>query len=176
MRTLCFFSGFDRAYGFTDNIIPYLQKSLQCRDRIVFGVSDQGRPLQEGHDGSGIGAIKSDLGETVFRDLHLRARLLHLLSQGLHLSDGEAGIVSHDDHLGGCKDLLQRRDGLLLFRSIHKLSPVGEPLRTRRLRLPFSPGKNSRAERRLPVPALRAAEACVETKGSNRIKAMPGSQ
>lgn len=36
MRTLCFFSGFDRAYGFTDNIIPYLQKSLQCRDRIVF--------------------------------------------------------------------------------------------------------------------------------------------
>jgi hypothetical protein len=32
---------------------------LRCRDRIVYGVSDQGRPLQKGHDGGGIGAIKS---------------------------------------------------------------------------------------------------------------------
>src|SRR5690606_7718840 len=65
-------------------------------------------------------------GETVLRDLHRRTRLLHLLTQVLHLSHGEAGIVSNDRDAGGLEDLVQRFDRLFFCRSFHsKLSPVG---------------------------------------------------
>ena len=57
-------------------------------------------------------AFESDLGETVLRDLHRRASLLHLLAQSLHLGDVEAGIVSHDHDVGGLEDTVERRDGL----------------------------------------------------------------
>src|SRR4029077_18003872 len=63
--------------------------------------------------------------ETVFRDLHLRTRLLHLLTQSLHLGNGEAGIVSHHHNVRGLEDPAQVGDGLSFCRSIHcKLFPV----------------------------------------------------
>jgi len=45
--------------------------------------------------------------------------LLHLLAQGLHLGDGQAGIVSYDDNSRSLEDLLEKADELLLFRSFH---------------------------------------------------------
>ena len=75
-------------------------------------------------DGS-VGVLERNLGETVFRDLHLSARLLHLLTQNLHLGDGEAGIVSHHHDVRGLEDPAQFGDGLRFCRSIHcKLFPV----------------------------------------------------
>src|SRR5207245_9871698 len=58
-----------------------------------------------------------------------RACMLDLLAQILHLSDGEARIVS-DDHDGGAlEDTVERRDELLFSRSIHcKLFPVWRPV------------------------------------------------
>src|SRR5581483_12458641 len=82
--------------------------------------------LEQGRDGGSVGAFKSDFGETVLRDLHGGARLLHLHAQSLHLGDREAGVMSDDDDVRGLEDLVERRDELLFFRSIHsKLSPVG---------------------------------------------------
>jgi hypothetical protein len=51
--------------------------------------------------------------------------LLHLPAQGRHLGNGETGIVSNHDRLGVFEDAVQGRDLLLLFRSVHCLSPVG---------------------------------------------------
>lgn len=68
---------------------------------------------------SDFGAFESALGETVLRDLHSGTLLLHLPAQCRHLGNGETGIVSDHDRLGGLEDPLQRRDLLLLFRSVH---------------------------------------------------------
>ncbi len=71
-------------------------------------ISDHGRPLQQGRDGGGSRCpSRAILGETVLRDLHRGAGLLHLLAQGLHLGDGEAGIVSHHDDVRGFEDSAQ---------------------------------------------------------------------
>jgi hypothetical protein len=35
--------------------------------------------------------------------------------------------MSHDDDLGGLKDLSKRRDELAFCRAFHQLSPVGGP-------------------------------------------------
>ena len=104
---------------------------LGCRYRIP-RKSDQGRPLEEGRDRRDIRAIKSDPGEAVLRDLHRRARKLHLPTQSLHLGDGEARVMSYDDDVRGLEGRVERRDELLFARSIHwilshrRLSPFGE--------------------------------------------------
>src|SRR5262249_62365423 len=83
---------------------------------------------QRDHHGC-VRAFESDLGETVFGDLHGGARLLHLLAQGLHLDDREAGIVSDDNGVGVLEDTVHFRDELFLSRSIHcKLFPVWRPV------------------------------------------------
>src|SRR6185437_3573787 len=66
-----------------------------------------------------VGVLERDLGETVFRDLHVTARQLHLLAQILHLGDGEAVIVSHHHDVRGLEDSAQFGDGLSFCRSIH---------------------------------------------------------
>src|SRR5262249_23180286 len=48
-----------------------------------------------------------------------RTRLLHLPAQRLHLGDVKSGIMSDDDHIGGLKDPVERRDEFLLSRSVH---------------------------------------------------------
>src|SRR6202011_3825965 len=81
--------------------------------------SDQGRPLEQGPDGGDVRAIKSDLGEAVLRNLHRGARMLHLPTQILHLGNGEARIMSNDDDVRDLEGRVERRDELLLARSIH---------------------------------------------------------
>lgn len=101
--------------------------NFRRRHRIA-GCSDHSRPLQQGADGCDVGAFKSNFGETVLRNLHRGARLLHLLAQLLHLGNGEAGIVSDDRDAGGLEQTIQRFDRLFFCRSFHsKLSPVGGP-------------------------------------------------
>ena len=110
-------------------------------------------------------AFKSDLGETVLRDLHRGAGLPHLLAQDLHLGDGEAGIVSDDDDVGGLEDLLQRRHLLCFCRSIHKLSPVGGSVlghEGRRLRPAVPASRNAEAGTTLSCPASCAAACATE--------------
>src|SRR5215475_3169331 len=73
-----------------------------------------------------VGPFNSNFGETVLRDLHRGARLLHLHTQLLHLGHGEAGIVSNDRDARGLEDLVELFDRLFFCRSFHsKLSPVG---------------------------------------------------
>jgi hypothetical protein len=73
-----------------------------------------------------VSAYKSNFGETVLRDLHRRARLLHLHAQLLHLGHGEAGIVSNDRDARGLEDRVELFDRVFFCRSFHsKLSPVG---------------------------------------------------
>ena len=80
------------------------------------------------------------------------AGLLRLLAQDLHLADGEAGIVSHDDGVGGLEDPLQLRHLLRFCRAFHKLSPVGgEDMTLGHLR------------RRLHVPPLSTPRAAAGT-------------
>ena len=102
-------------------------------------------------------AFESDLGEAVLGDLHGGASLLHLLAQILHLGDGQAGIVGHDDHPGGLEDLLEDADELLLFRSIHgALSGCGVSMREcRPLHLPHPRPANRAPEATLGVPVPR---------------------
>ena len=64
------------------------------------------------------------LARRFFATFTVRARLLHLLAQILHLGDGEAGIVSHDDDVGGLEDPVQLGDAPLLPLVPLKLSPV----------------------------------------------------
>ena len=91
---------------------------LGRRHRIA-RIGDQGRPLEKGADRGDVRAFESNLGEAVLGDLNARASLPHLLAQTLHLGDRQAGIVRHDDHRSLRKDLVKRRDRLLLLRSIH---------------------------------------------------------
>src|SRR5580704_15829024 len=101
---------------------------LRRRDRIA-GRDDHRRPLEQGRDGRDVGAIKSNLGETVLRDLHGCARVLRLPTQSLHLRHREAGIVSNDDDARGLEGRVERADQLAFCRSIHcKLFPVGDPV------------------------------------------------
>src|SRR5262249_30014627 len=92
--------------------------------------------------------------------------VLHLPPQGLHLGDVEAGIMSHHDDAGAFEDTVERRDELLLSRSIHcKLFPVGgpssvpePPVATCRpsLALPYTRFGACRAGRRSEIPAHQA--------------------
>jgi hypothetical protein len=152
--------------------------NLWRRNRIVRS-SDHGRPLQQGTDGSDVSAFKSNFGETVLRDLHRRARLLHLHAQLLHLGDGEAGIVSNDRNRRGLEDLVELSDRLFFCRSFHsKLFPVGglrsrgtaglhrssHPNLTPRDRSPRdTPGKTTFLKPALP-PAFRPRAVEVRTK------------
>src|SRR5262249_1269245 len=115
-------------------------------------------PLEQGRDGCDVRAVKSDLGETVFRDPHGGARLLHLPAQSLHLDDREAGIVSNDDDGRVLEDGIERRDELFLARSIH-LDPLSGPrLRPR----PETVGLHQPPRRTgttLGCPAPRSGEA-----------------
>ena len=70
-------------------------------------------------------AFQSDLGEAVLRDLHARARLLHLPSQSLHLGNREARIMGDNDDRGGFEDLAKGADEFAFCRAIQVLSPVG---------------------------------------------------
>ena len=98
------------------------------RSHGITRIGHHRRPLQQGHDHGCAGTFKRNLGETVFRDLHLGARLLHLPAQVLHLRNGEAQIVSNDHDIGILEDTIEVRDQLLLSRSIHcKLFPVWRP-------------------------------------------------
>src|SRR5882724_1109543 len=120
--------GFAHRTAENDELLVRLGKfdgNLWRRDRIVRSY-DHGRPLQQGADGSDVSAFKSDFGETVLRDLHRRARLLHLHAQLLHLGHGEAGIVSDDRNSRGLEDRVELFDRLFFCRSFHsKLFPVG---------------------------------------------------
>src|SRR4029079_4854455 len=109
------------------------------------------RPLQQGTDAGNVRAFKSDLGEAVLGDLHRCASLPGLLAQDLHLGNREAGIVSHDDGVGGLEDLLQFRHLLGFCRSFHKLSPVGGSRRS------------GTPSRRLHVPSLSTRHAAAGT-------------
>ena len=115
-------------------MIGEVDGDLRRRDRIA-GEGDQRRPLEERRNRGDIAALESDLGEAIFRDLHARARLPHLPTQMLHLGDGEAGIVSHDDDLGGLEDLTKGGDELAFFRAI-QLSSLRLAVRC----LPSPPG------------------------------------
>ncbi len=102
-------------------------------------------------------------------------RQLHLLAQGLHLGDGEAGIMSHDDHLGGLEDLLQRRDGPSFSVRVHKLSPVGGSLaETQRFATsPFRPGHYWRGRTALPL-SLPPTKATPTAKRTERLEPVMG--
>ena len=89
-------------------------------------MSDQGRTLEQGADRGDVRAFERNLGEAVLGDLNVGASGPHLLAQTLHLGDGQAGIVRHDNDRRLGEDVVQGRDGLFLFRSIHGCSsPVG---------------------------------------------------
>src|SRR5271165_3971006 len=98
------------------------------RRHRVARMSDQGRTLQKGPDRGDVRAFESNLGEAVLGDLNARPSGPHLLAQTLHLGDGQAGIVRHNHDRRLREDVVQGRDGVFLFRSIHGCSsPVGGP-------------------------------------------------
>src|SRR5216684_8151243 len=74
---------------------------------------------------SDVRAFESFFRQAVLRDFHPGPALLHLPAQYRHLSDGEARVVSDHDRGGVLENAVQRRDHLLLLRSVHFLSPVG---------------------------------------------------
>src|SRR5215470_11993895 len=138
--------------------------NLRRRDRIVRS-SNHGRSLQKGTDGGDVSAFKSNLGETVLRDLHRCASLPHLRTQLLHLDDSEAGIVGNDGNVRGLEDLVERYDRVLFCRSFHsKLSPVGGRCpswsRTTGLHPPSRPSPDSGTRSRKTRRARRHLKAC----------------
>src|SRR5262249_40989995 len=140
------------------------------RHHRVPRIGDQGRPLEQGRDRGDVRAIKSDLGEAVLRDLHRAARVPHLPTQILHLGNAEARIVSYDNDVRGLEGRIERRDELLLARSIHRiLSRSAEPAllgRAIRLVAPAAPTlrKRGRDGASMPWPGWRLARPPVSAR------------
>src|ERR1700730_10621704 len=84
---------------------------------------------------SDVRAFESFFRQAVLRDFHPGSTLLHLPAQYRHLGDGEARVVSDHDRGGVLENAVQRRDHLLLLRSVHFLSPVGVSGRSGKRRL-----------------------------------------
>ena len=142
------------------------------RANRIARIGDHGRSLQQGTDAGNVRAFKSDLGEAVLGDLHRCASLPGLLAQDLHLGNREAGIVSHDDGVGGLEDLLQLRHLLGFCRSFHKLSPVGGSRRSgtpsRRLHVPSRSDATCGGRDDASCPASGADMLRSRSNGSNR--------
>ena len=91
-------------------------------------ISDQGRTLQQGPRWTRRPCLRerSWRGGS-WRPSRWRQPASSARRKLLHLGDRQAGVVGHDDDPGVSKTPVQRRDELMLFRSIHVLSPVGDP-------------------------------------------------
>ena len=67
-----------------------------------------------------LGALKSDLGETVLRDFDGAAgSLASLPGRSLICGDGETGVARNDDGTCARKRIVQGGDELAFFRSFH---------------------------------------------------------
>ena len=87
---------------------------LRCRHRVC-GKGEAGRPLQQIRDTLGVGAFERKLDEPVLRHLDLSASASHLAAQFGHGADGQARIVSDDDHAGLGEDVMKRRHDFALL-------------------------------------------------------------
>src|ERR1700687_402970 len=127
---------------------------------------------------SDVRAFESFFRQAVLRDFHPGPALLHLPAKYRHLSDGEARVVSDHDRGGVLENAVQRRDHLLLLRSVHFLSPVGASGRSGKRRLHLAGPSSAFAGQRngstfqSPVPlGLPPRRSGPAGAGSNRLRA-----
>src|SRR5581483_7937441 len=139
-----------------------IDSDLGRRHRIL-GVSDDCRPLEQGREVIDVRAFESFFREAVLGDFYDGPTLLHLPAKRRHLRDGETGVMSDHDRLGALEGAVERCDLLLLLRSVHFLSPVGEPGITRIAGCTFAarlpPQGQKRARRLSPVPSTSPERA-----------------
>src|SRR5690606_20094687 len=97
-----------------------------------------------------------------------------LRPQVVHLRDGQTGVVGHDNGRCARKRIVQFRDEFAFLRSIHFVSPVGEPaVADRPAWLPFAaPRLRGSATLRGSCPLTTTPRGGVG-KRSTRVRTVP---
>ena len=90
---------------------------FRCRHGVG-GKGEASWPLKQIRDALGVGAFERELDEPVLRHFDLAAGASHFAPQLGHLGDGQARIVSDDDHAGLGEDVVKRRHDFALLCSL----------------------------------------------------------
>src|SRR6188472_1291450 len=125
----------------------------------IVGKGDASRPLQQVRDTLGIGAFERELDEPVLRHLDPPARALHVAAEPGHVGDGQARVMSDDDHASFGDGIVKRRHDFALLCSIHYSLRLLR-LRARALDLGCTCRKKRGAGDRLPRSSKRRSVAC----------------